>query len=123
MSKISLNQKKTLIALTTNLHISDVAKSVGVSERTIYRWLSDPIFKSELIKTHSIMLGEEVRKLSNLQEKATEIILSIASNSKNETTRLRAAMFLKSHYLKIWDIVQIEERLTSIEKKLERRNE
>ncbi len=48
MATLTHKQDKALIALLTEPTITAAAKKAGIGERTLYRWLDDPLFAGAL---------------------------------------------------------------------------
>jgi len=55
--------KKTAIELTAtnpNLSVKDIAKELGISDRTLIKWRSDPNFLEAVEKRYMIVLGSKI---------------------------------------------------------------
>ena len=50
VKKLTPRQKAVIAELLTGSKIVDACENVGVAERTVYRWLNDTLFTSELRK-------------------------------------------------------------------------
>lgn len=49
-SNLSRNQEKAIVALMAHPSIAEAAKSAGVSESSIWRWLQDEPFQARIRK-------------------------------------------------------------------------
>ena len=82
----------------------DIAKMVGVSERSLYRWLNDDEFKAELQKQAEVFEKQVIKESQTLLrgQLSTSIkgIVEIANdNSNKEETRLKAYQYLVDRVL------------------------
>ena len=82
----------------------DIAKMVGVSERSLYRWLNDEEFKAELQKQAEVFEKQVIKESQTLLrgQLSTSIkgIVEIANNNDNkEETRLKAYQYLVDRVL------------------------
>jgi len=68
------NQQSALIAFLDPeiKSIEGVAEATGLTERTIYRYLADPIFKAELSARQNVIIDQAVGDLSRLAARAVE---------------------------------------------------
>ena len=73
-SRRTTKKSKALVALLSGKTNSQAAQSAGVTERTIYRWLSDPSFRSELSEAERQMIESATRQMSSLQKKAINVL-------------------------------------------------
>ena len=73
-SRRTSKKSKAIVALLSGKTNSQAAQSAGVTERTIYRWLSDPSFRSELSEAERQMIESATRQMSSLQEKAINVL-------------------------------------------------
>ena len=73
-SRRTTKKSKAIVALLSGKTNSQAAQSAGVTERTIYRWLSDPSFRSELSEAERQMIESATRQMSSLQEKAINVL-------------------------------------------------
>ena len=73
-SRRTSKKSRAIVALLSGKTNSQAAQSAGVTERTIYRWLSDPSFRSELSEAERQMIESATRQMSSLQEKAINVL-------------------------------------------------
>lgn len=82
----------------------EIAKIIGVGERTLYRWLKDTEFKAECQKRAELFENDLLRESQSLLKhklgNAIDNIVEIANNPKTkEETRLRANQYLVDRVL------------------------
>jgi len=91
-SRRTTKKLKAINALLSGKTNKQTAQIVGVSERTIYRWLSDPSFQSELSEAERQMIESATRQMSGLQEKAINVLEQLLeSQNASPQIRLRTA--------------------------------
>lgn len=106
-----------LLACST---VRDAAEFAGVSERTVYSRLNNAKFveklaveRRQLFKAHSTALQGQVGR-------SIQTMVEIRDNKKNSPqVRLNAAAELIRNGLKLAELVEVVERMDTIEKKLE----
>lgn len=82
----------------------EIAKIIGVGERTLYRWLKDTEFKAECQKRAELFENDLLRESQSLLKhklgNAIDNIVEIANNPKiKEETRLKANQYLVDRVL------------------------
>ena len=82
----------------------EIAKIIGVGERTLYRWLKDTEFKAECQKRAELFENDLLRESQSLLKhklgSAIDNIVEIANNPKTkEETRLKANQYLVDRVL------------------------
>ena len=104
---LSAKQVQALPHLALGQTLADTATAVNVSERTLYRWLSDPHFKEtylELRDTEAQIARVELRGLS-LKAATT---LSKAMDHENPYISLRAAQTAVKASAKVEDAEDVK---------------
>lgn len=97
--------------------VGEAASSIGVGERTLFRWLTEPAFKLALSAAESDLLDAATRRLLTLQDDAIGAFESLLAedSAASDTVRLRAASAVLDHLLKLRELRDIEQRLTALE--------
>ena len=91
-SRRTTKKSKAIVALLSGKTNSQAAQSAGVTERTIYRWLSEQSFQTELREAERQMIESATRQMSSLQEKAINILEQLLeSQDVSPHTRLSTA--------------------------------
>ena len=108
---------ETLIAsLATGASIKEAAAQAGVGERTAHRRLNDPSFRQQLVETKGRMLETVSAKLSSSAGAACEELERLLKKAKSESVRLAAARVILEQVLRMRDLVEIDQRLTALER-------
>ena len=63
--RLSAKQEKAILELVdlANKTVEDVAKKIGINERTLYRWLALPSFKERLQEERDRLREQSFNKL------------------------------------------------------------
>ena len=88
---LSIAQRRGLLALLTHPNIRQAAKSVGVHERTLRRWLATPSFRDALDAFLEASQDELLDDLEQGAFTAVETLRNIAANKHADTTGRVAA--------------------------------
>lgn len=111
-------QEKAVEGLITTNTRAAAADYAGCSERSIYKWLSDPIFKSVLLDRENNLRREAGRRLAMSAKEAIDTIKEIlADTHKDAGLRLRAADLLLKYMQSTQDQTELEQRVTRLEAK------
>ena len=115
-SQLTRNQKRAIASLLENRRISDAANAVGLSERSIYRWLTDPSFTFALRSAELAAISEAVRTLI-VDLMLNHETMRVIRDNENESAyvRLRAAQILDNSLLRWRGMQNIEDRLVNLE--------
>ena len=99
---LSTKQMQALPHLSLGQTLADTATSINVSERTIYRWLSDPHFKETYLALRDVEAQIARAELRGLALKAATT-LSKAMDNSDPSISLRAAQSAMSASVKVED--------------------
>ena len=109
-------QRRAINALMESRTNTDAAKAAAISERQLYRWLNEPIFKAELIKTESQAADMTSRRLTFGTKYALEVILYTMGNKHaSDGLRLSAAKAWMDYFLKTRENADLSARVTALE--------
>jgi hypothetical protein len=103
-----------VLALASGLSVRDAAKQTKVSERTIYRRLQDPAFRTAVSQARGAMLQQAIGLLSAT---ACEAVTTLKGALQDESShvRIRAARSILELGTKLRDLIEFEERLGNLE--------
>lgn len=111
------NQRKAIPALLENPTLLKAAEACGLNERTLRRFLEDPVFRAELQKREGIILDEMTRRLLQMSGKAVDALADVLewpAQPGAANMRLAAKTVIDS-LLKIRELVTVEQRLSDLE--------
>ena len=111
-------KRKALEALLTSGDISQAANTAGVSRDSVYRWLRDPDFQTALSNgTQAALQGLSQSLLTLGAAAAKTLQAALEDTTAPLTTRLRAADIVLTRLLQMRELVDLDKRLTELEKK------
>lgn len=117
--QLTYKQRKAITALLSCPTEQAAAKMAGVSERTVIRWMSLPHFRDELraagINASQRTVGATMRRLTDGQAAALNVLEDVMQNGPIEQKRLAAASWL-TIYRDYKEVVDFDERLVKLEK-------
>lgn len=113
---LSVKQQRAILALLSTKSVSEAAQAAKVGERTLWRWLGEPMFRAHLAGAEADMLDAATRRLLQLQDGAIETVQAIMQDAEASAgVRLRAAQTVLDYLLKLRELRDIELRLTALE--------
>lgn len=112
---ITVKQQKAIAALLSERTGRDAAKKAGISEKTLYTWLADPVFRSALREAERGVLDDVTRRLATGQRLALDTLESLIQKARHESTKLNACVQWLSLFVKYRDMQDIDERLSALE--------
>lgn len=114
--RLTIKQKRTVAALIQHRTIGDAAVSIGVAEKTIYRWMKQAVFIRALQKAESELISLAVNSLVTDLGNNFQTMKNIRDDRKNQpNVRLRAAIALDNSLLRWRELSGLEERITMLE--------
>lgn len=121
-------KQKAIEALISEHTVSDAAKKIGVSEPTLYRWMRDDAFRSELRAAQREVWAALTRKLTSSGVRAIETLHEIAGGKPSANlplmayppaARVAAAKAILAGIFKFIVAGDVEERLERLEQQAE----
>lgn len=103
------------LAIATGTSVREAATSAGVSERTAYRRLRDPVFRRRVSEIRTSFLNEAVGRLSEAANEAVSTLKSLLTSS-SDSVRLSASRAILELGPKLREQAELEERITALER-------
>lgn len=114
---LTRNQVRAISALLSHRRIEDAAGAVGINPKTIYRWMQHPAFVRALRAAESESIGDAVRALVSDLKTNHSVMRAIRDNQVNSArVRLSAAQSLDNSLLRWRELLNVDERLTNLER-------
>ena len=110
-------KQQAMELLLEGRRICEVALNIGVDERNVYRWLSDPVFKRELGEKRRVILDAVVARIRSATADAVDAIIALLKDDSSNI-RLKAANDILLHSAKYVELQDVQERLDEIEKQI-----
>jgi hypothetical protein len=115
-SKFGRKQEEAIAALLTHRNIEDAAKAVGISAKTLLRWLKEPEFAKAYRDARRAAYSQSIARLQQASSAAAATFLKLMVDpSAPAAVRLRAADLVFVHGAKAIEIEDIEARVSALE--------
>jgi len=95
--KLSRRQEAAIAALLTEPTLAAAAKSAGIGEATLRRWLRLPAFLAAYRKARRELVESAVGRVQAATGQAVDSLLEVARHGKRDGDRVRAAVALLDH--------------------------
>ena len=109
------------LAIAEGESIAEWARQNGVSERTAFRWASDPEVRRQAEATRRRALGQAIGRLTGMAMNAVDGIAHLAKAAESESVQLRAWRAVLADNMAVAKFADLEHRMTEIEEQLEKR--
>lgn len=94
----------------------EVAAAVGVSVRTIRRWMLEPAFADALRVTDHDFLRQLARSLNQASTQALQTLIDVTTNENaSDGVRVRAASEILKHRAVFFDLMTLADRVEALE--------
>jgi len=113
----SPKQDRAATLLASGMTARAVAMKIGGGERTIRGWMSDPEFKKLIGTYQAAMVARALARLSGTAARAVLALIGCLK-SKEDAIKIRAALGILDQLIRIRDSVEIERRLSELERKV-----
>jgi len=120
MDGLSTRQSAAIRALVTGATQADAASAAGVTERTIRRYLGEPVFVLALRQAQDVALGGVTRKMASGASDALDVLMVVmADEYVPAAVRVRAALGWLNTLWKARELADLAERITALEREIE----
>ena len=113
---ITARQQRAIAALLIEKDAKKAAECAGVGYRSLCRWLDDRVFQSELKRAEGEIIAGAVRSLINDMDVNHAVMRDIRDGRAAPNIKLRAAIALDQALLKWREALDIEQRISELEK-------
>jgi hypothetical protein len=104
-----------LLALACGAGPEAAARQAGLSARTVYRRLADPVFKAEMRKLQADMVHRNMGSLIAMYGEAARGLLELVKPTAPPAVRLGAIRTVLEFGIRLRQAVDLEERLEELE--------
>lgn len=111
-------QNKAIQALLKTNTRAEAAEMANCSERSIYKWLADPVFRSVLLERENILRRDVGRRLAKDTNHVINLLSEFIEDREginNDRLWLRALDLWLDYHLKTESESDIERRLSALE--------
>ena len=104
-------------ALLTQRNVEEAAKAVGISTRTMLRWIKEPEFQTAYREARRAACSQAVAKLQQgTTAAATTLLKVMLDQGTPASVRVRAAECIMNHSAKAIEIEDVEARVSALER-------
>jgi hypothetical protein len=107
--------ERLLIALACGASVETAARSLGVSERTVYRRLADSAFRKRLQDMRADMVQRTAGALTAAGSEAVRTLLALQKETVPPAVRLGAARAVLELGAKMRETAELEARIQALE--------
>jgi hypothetical protein len=116
-TKFGHKKEEAIAALLAHRSLEDAARAVGISTKTLLRWLKEPQFDAAYRKARRAAFSQSVARLQQASGAAVSTLLKIMVDpNAPASTRVRAADSVLDHGAKAIEIEDIEVRVAELER-------
>jgi len=119
-AKLTDRQIKAIPHIVACPTYTEGCEKAKISKTTLYKWLKEPEFKAQLDRQRDEAAAEAFGILSQGLTKAVEALTGLLSTQDERLKRLVCKDII-DHFLRHKEAVELEERITAIEARLEAR--
>ncbi len=116
-AKLTNRQLLAIGQIITSPTLEEARRKAKISKGTLYAWLKDEAFKSELKHHRDEVIQEALDRLKCALSKAVDGLIALM-DSKQPYLKHRASKDIIDYALKSIELEDIEERLTKVEQTL-----
>ncbi len=102
-----------ITALASGMSMKTAARQAGMSERTVYRRLDDPLFRARVQHARTEFLNTTVGRLLAVGTKAVNALAG-SLKSKDENVRNRAAIGILSHLIRGIEVTDLAQQVAEL---------
>ena len=113
--ELTERQSKAIPFLVASPTYEEGRKKARISKNALYEWLRNQVFKEELRKQRDAVVTEALEALKGNMTRASSVLIALL-NTENEALRRHVANDIIGHVLKAREPMEIEERLTQVER-------
>ncbi len=109
---------RLLMALACGATIEAAARTVGISDRTVYRRLRDPAFRLRLQEVRADMVQRTAGMLTAAAGEGVKTLLALLKDGVPPAVRLGAARAVLELGVKLRETAELAERVAALEAQL-----
>jgi DNA-binding transcriptional MerR regulator len=115
--KLGRKQEDAIAALLSHRNLDEAARAIGVTARTLLRWMKLPEFRTAYLNARREAVHQAVARLQQATGAATVTMLKLMTDpGVPAAVRLRAADCVFVHAIRGIELEDLEHRLTELER-------
>ena len=112
-------QDAAIVALLSQKTMKAAARSAGVNEVTLWRWLQDSDFQAAYTKARHETVKQAIARLQQNASQAVDTLKEVMTNKKAlDFARVSAAKAILDYSLKSVELEDLSERINALESKM-----
>jgi len=112
--------EQAIAALLTQRNVEEAARAVGISTRTLLRWMKEPDFNAAYREARRDAFSQSIARLQQgSSAAATTLLKMLVEPGTPASVRVRAAECIMNHATKAIEIEDIEARVAELERAAE----
>ncbi len=113
---LTLQQESAVLALLSEHSVTKAAETVGISDRTLHRWLEDADFAAALRKARRQAFGQSISLCQRYAPLAVNTLATVmADSSASTTSRVSAATSLLRFAREVLELDDLVGRIEALE--------
>jgi len=122
--KLTRKKEQAIVALLSHASIPDAARSIGIAEVTLWRWLQRQDFRAEYQKARREAVGRAIDHVQRAAAGAVETLEAVMGDREAPaSSRVSAAKTVLDAALKAVELEDIQERLEAVERAMKGQTE
>jgi hypothetical protein len=109
------NDDRLLMLLACGATVDAAARSLGLSERTLYRRLRDPAFCQRLQQARADLVQRTAGMLTAAGAESVRTLVALQKEANPAATRLGAARAVIQLGMKVREVAELEQRIAALE--------
>jgi transposase-like protein len=119
-AKFGRKQEEAIAALLSQRNIEDAARVVGVTEKTLRRWMQEPQFNAQYLRARREGVSQAIARMQQATGAAGAVVLKLMTDPNvPAAVRLRAAECVFDRPIKGIELEDIEVRISELERATE----
>lgn len=114
-AQLTPRQITALPCFATNTSIESSCEAADISRETYYKWLKNPLFKSELDRLRNEIVSDAVNQLKATTTKAAMTLSLLLERDDNPSVQRAAANDILNHVGKFKELEELQERIEKLE--------
>ena len=114
---LTRRQHKAIPIILQAKTITEGCAGAGITRQTFYEWYRNTDFRMEFIKQRQEIIDLALHELKTSASEAVNVLRELL-NSDSEVIKFRTSSSILDHISRFLELENIEERLTAIEKKV-----
>jgi len=115
-TKFGRKKEEAVAALLVQRNLEDAAHAVGISPKTLLRWMKEPEFDTAYRAARRAAFGQATARLQQgTTAAATTLLKTMIDPNTPASVRVRAAECVMNHATKAIEIEDIEARVAALE--------